>query len=72
MTVLNDLDRFHLAIDVLDRVPWLRIVGAYAKRALQQKLILHRLHVEATGEDLPEVQNWRWPGEAAGQAGRGE
>ncbi len=72
MTVLNDLDRFHLAIDVIDRVPRLRTVGAYAKQALKQKLILHRLHVEATGDDLPEVQNWRWPGEAAGQVDRGE
>ncbi len=72
MTVLNDLDRFHLAIDVLDRVPRLRTVGAYAKQALQQKLILHRLHVEATGEDLPEVEHWRWPGVSAGQADRGE
>ena len=68
MTVLNDLDRFHLAIDVIDRVPRLRTVGAYAKQALQQKLILHRLHVEATGEDLPEVENWRWPGEAVSES----
>ena len=68
MTVLNDLDRFHLAIDVIDRVPRLRTVGAYAKQALQQKLILHRLHVEATGEDLPEVENWRWPGAAVSES----
>ena len=61
MTVLNDLDRFHLAIDVIDRVPRLRVVGARVKQLLRDKLTLHRLHVEATGEDLPEVQNWRWP-----------
>ncbi|WP_424952591.1 phosphoketolase family protein [Deinococcus sp.] len=62
MVVLNDLDRFHLAIDAIDRVPRLRTVGAYAKQSLQEKLIRHRLHVEATGEDLPEIQNWRWGG----------
>ena len=61
MTVLNDLDRFHLALDVLDRVPRLRVVGARVGQFLRDKLTLHRLHVEATGEDLPEVQNWRWP-----------
>jgi xylulose-5-phosphate/fructose-6-phosphate phosphoketolase len=68
MTVLNDLDRFHLALDVIDRVPRLRVVGARVGQLLRDKLILHRLHVEATGEDLPEVQHWRWPqpeGEAA-------
>jgi len=61
MTVLNDLDRFHLAMDVINYVPRLHAVGALAKQQLQDKLTLHRSHVEATGDDLPEVRDWRWP-----------
>jgi len=71
MTVLNDLDRFHLAIDVIDRVPRLRVVGAGAKRQLLAKLDEHRVYVQETGDDLPEVRNWRWPG-SDDVAGRGE
>ncbi len=61
MTVLNDLDRFHLAIDVIDRVPRLRDVGAGVRRQLLNKLDEHRAHVQETGDDLPEVRTWRWP-----------
>ena len=61
MTVLNDLDRYHLAIDVIDRVPRLRVSGAVVKQAWQGKLTEHRLHVRETGQDLPEVLDWRWP-----------
>ncbi|WP_407572975.1 phosphoketolase [Deinococcus altitudinis] len=62
MTVLNDLDRYHLAIDVIDRVPRLRVIGAGVKQLLQGKLTEHRLHVRETGQDLPEVLDWRWGG----------
>ena len=61
MTVLNDLDRYHLAMDVIDRVPRLRVVGASVKQSLRDKLTEHRQYVEKYGDDLPEVQNWRWP-----------
>ncbi len=60
MTVINDLDRFHLAQDVIDRVPKLRSVGAYVKQAIRNKLIEHKQYIELYGEDMPEVENWKW------------
>jgi xylulose-5-phosphate/fructose-6-phosphate phosphoketolase len=60
MVVLNDLDRFHLMADVIDRVPQLGATAAYAKQAIRDKLIEHRQHIEEYGEDLPEIRNWRW------------
>jgi xylulose-5-phosphate/fructose-6-phosphate phosphoketolase len=60
MCVMNQLDRFHLAIDVIDRVPRLGASAAYARQDLQDKLIAHRQHVRTTGEDLPEVRDWQW------------
>ena len=60
MTVLNDLDRFHLAGDVIDRVPRLRSVAGHLKQFLRDKLVEHRLYVRKHGEDLPDVQSWRW------------
>ena len=53
MTVLNDLDRFHLAGDVIDRVPRLRSVAGHVKQLLRDKLVEHRLYVRKHGEDLP-------------------
>jgi xylulose-5-phosphate/fructose-6-phosphate phosphoketolase len=61
MTVLNDLDRFHLAGDVVDRVPRLRNTGAHLKQYLRDKLIEHRLYIVEHGEDMPEIREWRWP-----------
>jgi xylulose-5-phosphate/fructose-6-phosphate phosphoketolase len=61
MTVLNDLDRFHLCADAFDRVPKLASRAAYAKQAIRDKLIEHREWIAAHGEDLPEVRGWRWP-----------
>jgi xylulose-5-phosphate/fructose-6-phosphate phosphoketolase len=61
MAVLNDLDRFHLAIDVIDRVPGLAAVAAHQRQALRDKLIEHRLYVYSHGDDMPEVKDWRWP-----------
>ncbi len=62
MAVLNDLDRFHLAADVIDRVPQLGSSAAYPKQALMEKLIEHKEYVEKHGEDMPEIQSWRWEG----------
>ncbi len=63
MTVLNDLDRFHLAMDVIDRVPRLRSVAAHQKQALRDKLIEHKLYIAKHGEDMPEIRDWKWSGE---------
>jgi xylulose-5-phosphate/fructose-6-phosphate phosphoketolase len=60
MAVLNDLDRFHLAGDVIDRVAALEPAAAYAKQRLRDKLIEHREYIHRHGEDLPEIRNWRW------------
>lgn len=60
MVVLNDLDRFHLAQDVIDRVPQLQAIGAYAKQLLRNKLIDHRQYITKHGEDMPEILNWKW------------
>jgi xylulose-5-phosphate/fructose-6-phosphate phosphoketolase len=60
MVVLNDMDRYHLAIDVIDRVPRLASIGAYAKQAFRDRLIEHRQYIQRTGDDPPEIKNWRW------------
>jgi xylulose-5-phosphate/fructose-6-phosphate phosphoketolase len=61
MVVRNDLDRFHLVADVIDRVPKLSRVGAYVKQFVRDKLIEHRQHITTYGEDMPEINNWKWP-----------
>jgi xylulose-5-phosphate/fructose-6-phosphate phosphoketolase len=60
MVVLNDLDRFHLVGDVIDRVPSLGPRAAYAKQFIRDKLIDHKNYIHKHGEDLPEVKNWSW------------
>jgi xylulose-5-phosphate/fructose-6-phosphate phosphoketolase len=60
MTVLNDLDRFHLVIDTIDRVPQARDKGASLKGRLEEKLAEHRRYIEAHGRDMPEIRDWRW------------
>jgi xylulose-5-phosphate/fructose-6-phosphate phosphoketolase len=60
MTVLNEMDRFHLALDVLDRVPRLGNTGAYLKQYLKDKLVEHKHYIEQHGEDMPEIQQWKW------------
>jgi xylulose-5-phosphate/fructose-6-phosphate phosphoketolase len=67
MCVMNDLDRFHLVGDVIDRVPGLGVRAAYAKQALRDKLIDHREYVRRYGDDMPEVKNWTWGGAGAGR-----
>jgi len=62
MAVLNDIDRFHLVADVIDRVPKLGPVAAYAKQMIRDKLIEHEQYIHRHGEDLPEVRHWKWGG----------
>ena len=61
MTVLNDLDRFHLAGDVVDRVPKLQKIGAHFKQMLRNKLVEHKQYIHERGDDLPEIRDWTWP-----------
>ena len=60
MVVLNDLDRFHLVGDVIDRVPNLGSRAAYAKQFLRDRLLDHKSYIRKHGEDMPEIRNWRW------------
>jgi xylulose-5-phosphate/fructose-6-phosphate phosphoketolase len=60
MVVLNDMDRFHLVEDVIDRVPQLGARAAYAKQAIRDKLIEHTQYIHKYGEDMPEILNWQW------------
>jgi xylulose-5-phosphate/fructose-6-phosphate phosphoketolase len=62
MCVLNDLDRFHLVCDVIDRVPGLAVRAAHLRQHMRDRRIEHKLYIEEHGEDLPEIRNWRWPG----------
>ena len=60
MGVMNEIDRFHLAMDVIDRVPSLGTAAAYAKQECQNRLIEHHEYVRRHGEDLPEIRDWCW------------
>lgn len=74
MTVLNELDRYHLAMAVIDRVPALARVSAYARQRLRDQLGRHRDYIREHGEDMAEIRDWRWPaasgtdGKARGQS----
>jgi xylulose-5-phosphate/fructose-6-phosphate phosphoketolase len=61
MTVLNDLDRFHLASDVVDRVPRLQGIGGHFKQYVRNKLVEHKQYIYERGDDLPEIKDWKWP-----------
>jgi xylulose-5-phosphate/fructose-6-phosphate phosphoketolase len=62
MTVLNDLDRFHLAGDVVDRVPRLTNLGGHFKQWIRDRLIEHKEYITRHGEDMPEIRDWKWQG----------
>ena len=61
MTVMNDLDRFHLAGDVVDRVPRLQKVGGHFKQFLRNQLVEHKQYIHERGDDMPEIRDWTWP-----------
>jgi len=73
MCVINDLDRFHLVGDVIDRVPKLGERAAYAKQEIRDRLIDHREYIRRYGDDMPEIKNWTWgrQGAAAGATSTG-
>jgi len=60
MTVLNDLDRFHLAGDTIDRVPRLRNTAGHFKQFLRDKLAQHKRYIVQHGDDMPEIRDWKW------------
>jgi xylulose-5-phosphate/fructose-6-phosphate phosphoketolase len=74
MCVLNDLDRFDLVQDVIDRVPELGARAAYAKQAIRDALLDHKEYIYDHGEDAPQISSWRWgqDGKASGRAGSTE
>ncbi len=60
MTVLNQMDRFTLVMDTIDRLPQLKDRGAYLKQEMENKLVEHKNYIRKNGLDLPEVRNWKW------------
>jgi xylulose-5-phosphate/fructose-6-phosphate phosphoketolase len=60
MTVLNEMDRFHLVIDAIDRLPRTGDAGVELKRRLREKLVEHRLYINRFGRDMPEIRDWKW------------
>ena len=68
MVVLNEMDRFHLVMDVIDRVPGLSDRAAWLRQQMADSLVRHRAWICEHGEDLPEVRDWVWPSRLAEQA----
>jgi len=60
MTVLNDLDRFHLVMDIIDRLPQTGERGVHLKQQLKEKLIEHKQYINTHGQDMPEIRDWKW------------
>ena len=68
MCVLNDLDRYHLVSDVIDRAPKLGARAAYAKQTIRDKLFEHKTYICRYGDDMPEITGWTW-GQRVASAG---
>src|SRR3712207_3876311 len=66
MVMLNDMDRFHLVMDVIDRVPGLGARAAHLRQRMVDKRTLQRAWTREHGEDLPEVRDWAWPARRSG------
>ena len=62
MAVRNQIDRFDLAADAIDRVPRISGRAGHVKQIIRDRLVEHKLYIEKRGEDMPEVRDWRWPG----------
>ena len=63
MAVLNDIDRFHLVMDVIDRVPTLGYRAAYLKQHMRDKLTEHKQYINRVGQDMPAIRDWQWTGQ---------
>lgn len=61
MCVLNDIDRFHLFVDTVERVPRFAKISAYLREMAESKLLEHKNYIQQFGDDLPEIHNWKWP-----------
>jgi xylulose-5-phosphate/fructose-6-phosphate phosphoketolase len=70
MVVLNDLDRFHLCEDVIDRLPQLGSHAAYFKQAIHEKLIEHKEYISKHGDDVPAISGWKWGAKATATSRR--
>jgi xylulose-5-phosphate/fructose-6-phosphate phosphoketolase len=70
MVVLNQLDRFHLAIEAIERVPGLSVKAAHVTQQFRDALIEHSRYVREHGEDMPQIRDWVWPYGTAGQPGQ--
>ena len=60
MTALDDLDRFHLVMDAIDRLPQTAGQGSYLEQRLKDKPVEHKQHVAGHGRDMPEIADWKW------------
>jgi xylulose-5-phosphate/fructose-6-phosphate phosphoketolase len=65
MVVLNQLDRFHLAVEAIERIPGLDISASHVKQKFRDALIEHSRYVREHGEDMPHIRDWVWPNSAA-------
>ena len=72
MCVLNQLDRFSLVDDVINRVPKLGARAAYAQQAIREKLLDHNSYIARYGDDMPEVRDWQWGAVRAAKGGKAD
>jgi xylulose-5-phosphate/fructose-6-phosphate phosphoketolase len=61
MTVLNDMDRFHLVMDAINRLPQIGARADHLRQQLKDKLVEHKEYIDKNGQDMPEIRNWTWP-----------